>query len=65
MSLLMNMTLFSLFPGSERPHSIGCSAWTMTIGSTMKKKGNAKFLSLKKGHRVHISMGDGAITSHH
>lgn len=38
MSLLMNMTLFSVFPGSERPHSIGCVAQTLTIKSTMKKK---------------------------
>ena len=29
-----------------------------------EKNGNAMFL-FWKGHRVHISMGDGAITSHH
>lgn len=40
MSLLMNMTLFSLFPGSERPHSIGCDAQTVTIRSTVEKKKN-------------------------
>lgn len=64
MSLLMNMTLFSLFPGSERLHSIGCNAQRLTIRSVMKKRGNAMFLFFK-GHRVHISMGDGAITNHH
>lgn len=42
MSPLMNMTLFSLFPGSERPHSIGCDAQTVTIRSTMEKKKKRK-----------------------
>lgn len=65
MSLLMNMTLFSLFPGSEGPHSIGCHASTVTISPTMtKKRENAMFL-FRRGRRVHISTGDGAITSHH
>lgn len=38
MSPLMNMTLFSVFPGSERPHSIGCDAETLTIRFTMGEK---------------------------
>lgn len=37
MSLFMNMTLFSLFPGSERLLSIGCAAPRLTIGSRMRE----------------------------
>ena len=49
MSPLMNMTLFSLFPGSERPHSIGCDAQTVTIRSTMKKKKQMQCFCFERG----------------
>lgn len=39
MSLFMNMTLFSLFPGSERLLSVGCAAPRLTIGSRMREGG--------------------------
>lgn len=42
MSLFMNMTLFSLFPGSERLLSIGCAALRLTIGSRMREGGKGR-----------------------
>lgn len=49
MSPLMNMALFSLLPGSERTHSIGWDAETVTIRSTAEKKMEMQCFCCERG----------------
>lgn len=52
-------------PASERLHAIGRDARRLTTRSTKKMHFFFFFFGREKGPRVHISMGDGAITGRH